>query len=79
MARSDALDRAIKKYEQEKIDRVTMRVPRGQKEVLQAHSALMGESLNGFLSRAVQETMERDRVSQKGNLSSPTPDDPEQE
>jgi len=60
MARSEAMDRAIKKYEQEKVDRVIFRVPKGVKEQIQEHAEKRGESLSGFLNRAVQETIERD-------------------
>lgn len=61
MPSSDALKRAIKKYDQEKIDRIPMRVPKGKKEVIQAHAAKYGESINAFLNRAVDETMARDQ------------------
>jgi len=57
---SEALKRAIKKYDQEKVDRIPMRVPKGQKEIIQAHAAKRGESINAFLNRAVNETMDRD-------------------
>ena len=60
MPRSEAMDRAIKKYEQEKVDRVIFRVPKGTKEEIQAHAEKQGESLAGFLNRAVRETMARD-------------------
>ena len=60
MASSEALKRAIKKYDQEKVDRIPMRVPKGKKEIIQAHAAKCGESINSFLNRAVDETMERD-------------------
>lgn len=60
MPRSEAMDRAIKKYEQEKVDRVIFRVPKGMKEEIQAHAESRGESLAGFLNRAVRETMGRD-------------------
>lgn len=60
MARSDAMDRAIKKYEQEKVDRVIFRVPKGMKEQIQNHAERQGESLAAFLNRAVKEAMERD-------------------
>ena len=36
MPRSDAMDRAIKKYEQEKVDRVIFRVPKGLKDQIPA-------------------------------------------
>ncbi|MBQ2858202.1 MAG: Arc family DNA-binding protein [Bacteroidaceae bacterium] len=61
MPRSESMDRAIKKYEQEKIDRVVFRVPKGIKEQIREHAEKRGESLSGFLNRAVMETMLRDQ------------------
>ena len=61
MAISEALKRANIKYNQEKIDRISMRVRKGEREILQNHAASQGESLNAFLNRAVRETMERDQ------------------
>lgn len=61
MPRSEAMDKAIKKYEQEKVDRVIFRVPKGLKEQIQEHAGQRGESLSAFLNRAVQETIERDK------------------
>lgn len=60
MPRSEVMDRAIKKYEQDKVDRVIFRVPKGMKEPIQAHAEKQGESLSAFLNRAVQETMKLD-------------------
>ncbi|WP_409967427.1 hypothetical protein RFF05_12635 [Bengtsoniella intestinalis] len=59
MAQTEAQLKASKKYHT-KLDNISFRVPKGQKEQLQEHAQAMGESLNGFLSRAVAETMERD-------------------
>lgn len=60
MASSEAMKRAVKKYDQEKVDRIPMRVPKGKKEVIQAHATKCGESVNAFLNRAVDEAMKRD-------------------
>lgn len=60
VARTEAMDRAIKKYEQEKVDRVVFRVVKGQKEMIQAHAAKQGESLSAFINRAIAETILRD-------------------
>ena len=60
MATSEALKRAIQKYDQDKIDRMFMRVSKGKKAVIQAHAAKRKESINAFLNRAVEETMARD-------------------
>ena len=61
MAITDAKARAIKKYDAEKVDRVVFRVPKGKKEQLQDYAAQNGESLSGFINRAIDETMERDQ------------------
>jgi len=62
MASSEALKRATKKYDQEKVDRILFRVPKGKREVIQKHTAQTGESVAAFLNRAVDETMVRDKM-----------------
>jgi uncharacterized protein (DUF1778 family) len=44
----------------EKLDRVNLTMPKGRKDVIKAHAAARGESVNAFINRAVDETMERD-------------------
>ena len=56
---SAAQRKATDKY-LEKFDEMKIRVPAGQKAAVKAHAESMGESLNGFLSRAITETMARD-------------------
>ncbi len=41
-------------------DRINLTVAKGKKEVLQSHAAARGESVNGFINRAIDEAMERD-------------------
>ncbi len=60
MATSTSQLRATKKYIREKLDEIKLRVPKGQREVIQQHAARQGESVNGFITRAVKETMKRD-------------------
>ena len=60
MSRTVAENRAIKKYEQEKIDKVFVRFPKGKKEQIQRHVANTGESINGFINRAVDQTLSSD-------------------
>ena len=67
MARSAAEDKAIRKYEKEKIDKILIRFPKGMRETIRNFAAARGESLNGFIQRAVYETMEREETS--GNNS----------
>ena len=44
----------------EKQDSVLIRIPKGRKAELQAHAAQRGESLNGFIGRAIDEQVKRD-------------------
>lgn len=55
-----ASTRAQNKYISKAYDRVNLTLPKGQKEEVQSHAAARGESVNGFIGRAIGETMERD-------------------
>ena len=52
---------SIKRYEDKAYDKVLVRMPKGQKELIQTHAEAQGESTNGFINRAISETMERDK------------------
>ena len=60
MPASKAQQRAQNKWIAKAYDRINLTVPKGQKETIQAHAAAQGESVNGFIGRAIAETMERD-------------------
>ena len=45
----------------EKLDRINLTVPKGRKEIIKAHAAAHGESVNGFFNRAINEAMEREQ------------------
>lgn len=49
------------KWQQENKERINLVVDKGQKEIIKAHAEDQGESLNGFIVRAINETMERDK------------------
>ena len=51
---------SIKRYEDKAYDKVLVRMPKGQKDLIQAHAEAQGESTNGFINRAISEMMERD-------------------
>lgn len=61
MAVSDSQRMASQKYIKEKLDEIKFRVPKGQREIIQAHAASRGESTNAFIFRAIQEQMKRDK------------------
>lgn len=44
----------------EKLDRVNLTMPKGRKEEIKAHAEEQGESVNGFINRAIDETIRRD-------------------
>ena len=52
--------KAAEKYLSEKVEDIRIRVPKGQKDIIKGHAARQGESLNQFVVRAIDETMERD-------------------
>ena len=61
MSLSDAQRKAIRKWDAEKVDALRIRVKKGMREVITAHAAEQHESINAFVNRAIQETMERDK------------------
>lgn len=60
MPASKAQQRAVSKYMKENYDEIKVRVEKGQKEAIKAHAEARGESVNGFVNRAISEAMERD-------------------
>ena len=60
MAQTEAQLRASKKY-QSKFERIQIRVSPEEKEIIDAHAAQMGESVNSFLRRAIALAMEQDK------------------
>ena len=61
VAVSKAQQKAVHKYVKANYDRMELTVPKGQKEAIKAHAEARGESVNGFVNRAIDETMERDK------------------
>ena len=57
--KTEAQKKAQKKY-MEKFMVAQVRMERDKYGRIQAHAAARGESVNSFINRAVQETMERD-------------------
>lgn len=58
---SKAQQRATNKYIAKAYDRVNLTLPKGRKDEVKAHAEQRGESLNGFIQRAIEETMIRDQ------------------
>ena len=64
---SEAKKKSNKKWNdanmKERYDQFLVLTPKGKKADLQTHAANMGESLNGFVNRAIDEAVERDKAS----------------
>ena len=60
MPASKAQQKAVSKYMKENYDEIKVRTPKGQKDLIQAHAAAQGESVNGFINRAIIEAIDRD-------------------
>ena len=56
-----ASTKAQNKYIAKAYDRVNLVLPKGQKDIIKAHAESRGESVNGFISRAIENQMERDK------------------
>lgn len=59
---SKSQQRAVNKYMKENYDRVNLTLAKGKKEIVSTHAAAHSESVNGFINRAIDETMERDNA-----------------
>lgn len=59
------------KYIAKAYDRVNLTMPKGKKEIVQAHAEAVGTSVNGFINRAIDETMERDKRAQEASGEPP--------
>ena len=57
---SEAQKRATAKYEQQNYDKVLLRLEKGRRDIIKAHAEARGESINGFVSRAIDEAISRD-------------------
>ena len=63
---SKAQIKATTKYETANYDKVLLRLPKGQKDKIKTHAEKRGESINGFVGRAISETMQRDALELSG-------------
>lgn len=57
---SKAQQKAQNKWISKTYDRINLTVPKGQKQRIQTHAEAHSESVNGFINRAISETLERE-------------------
>lgn len=61
---SDAQRRAVRKHDTEKVDKVTVRLPKGAQEIIKAK----GVTVNAFIIEATLEKMEREGMKFNYNM-----------
>lgn len=63
---SEARKRANTKYEAKAYDKTLIRLYAGELDQVRSHAEQRGESLNGFICRAIREQMRRDNAAGEG-------------
>ena len=67
MPASKANQKAVAKYMKANYDDIKVRVPKGERDIIKAHAEKHdGGSVNGFIQRAIKETMQRDQGENNG-------------
>ncbi len=61
---SKAQQKAVQKYVKNNYDRVVLTLPKGKRDFIKEHAKNKNESMNGFINRAIDETIERDSTTQ---------------
>ena len=63
MRRNESQPKANNAWQKQNVDRINLTVPKGEKDKIKAHAEKKDNgSINGFVNRAIRETMERDNV-----------------
>ena len=62
MPASKAQQKAVNKYMKANYDEIKIRIPKGQKEVVQAYAQEQGESVNALIWRLLRDAMGVDKT-----------------
>lgn len=57
---TEARKKANKNWDSKNLDRISIALPKGDKERIKEHAAHNGESVNAFINRAIQNQIKRD-------------------
>lgn len=52
----------VNRYIDKAYDRINLTVPKGERERIKVHAEARGETVNGFIKRAISEAIERDAL-----------------
>lgn len=58
MPASKAQQKAVSKYMKENYDEIKIRMPKGKKAKIKAYADSKGESINGFVNKAIDKAMD---------------------
>ena len=68
---SKAQQKAVAKYMENNYDEIKIRVEKGHRDVIKAAATAAGESVNGYIKKAVDQRMERDSTAASDPADSP--------
>ena len=57
---TEAKKKANKEWDSKNLDRISVAMPKGEKDRIKEYAASKGESVNGFVYRAIQYVIEKD-------------------
>jgi len=60
MPASKAQQKAVNKYMSANYDRINLTMPKGKKELIQAHARKNEESVNSFINRAIDQAIAKE-------------------
>lgn len=63
---TEAVKQSNRKWDAANLDRLSIALPAGSRDKIKAHAQAQGESVNGFIGRAISEAMERDQAVSSG-------------
>lgn len=64
---------SVNKYVKNNYDRINVTMPKGQKDIIKEHAGARGESVNGFINRAIDSQIERDNEVEIATRATRTP------
>jgi predicted HicB family RNase H-like nuclease len=65
---SKAQQKAVSKYMKENYDEIKIRIPKGQKEIVQVYAQKRGESVNALIWRLLQDAMGVDKTAEGNDV-----------
>lgn len=57
---TEARKEGNRRWDAANLDRISIALPKGQKDIIKSHAQSRGESVNGFINRAIEKQIERD-------------------